>query len=212
MSTPVSEHLRRLPLFASLPDAALDQLAAATTVETYGVGEFVFTRMTPANCFFALTGGVIQLQVGNSQGTEKVVEIIRAGQTFGEAVMFVGRPFPVDAVVTEAAEVLRVPASAVDELLATDPSAARAMLASLSIRLHQLVQDVEMYTVQPARERVLGHLRQHADASGRVVFTPSKRAIASRLGITPETLSRTLRQLADEGLLAAAGSAVVLLG
>ncbi len=125
--------------------------------------------------------------------------------------MFVGRPFPVDAVVTEAAEVLRVPASAVDELLATDPSAARAMLASLSIRLHQLVQDVEMYTVQPARERVLGHLRQHADASGRVVFTPSKRAIASRLGITPETLSPTLHQLTDEGLLAAAGSAVVLL-
>lgn len=210
-TTQIADELRRLPLFANLPAEALARLAAATRREGYGASELVFTRQTPADCFFAVVHGVVQLQVSSAGGTEKVVEIIREGQTFGEAVMFLRRAFPVDAVIAEDAELLRIPAAAVDDLLADDPGAARAMLASMSIRLHQLVNDVEMYTVQPARERVLGHLRSQADAQGRVVFQPSKRAVASRLGITPETLSRTLRQLGEEGILATEGSAVRLL-
>lgn len=195
----VPAELARLALFAGLDTADRAVLADATATRALDAGETVFTRLTPADACYAVVAGTVELAVSSPTGRRKVVETIRAGQTFGEAVMFLRRRFPVDAVAVEPATVLRVPASAVDHLLESRPGAARAMLASLSVRLHSLVHDVEMYTVQPARERVAGYLLDHADPDGVVRFSPSKAAVASRLAMTPETLSRVLRELVDGG-------------
>jgi len=212
--------LARLPLFASLERPVLARLARVCTLTEVEEGAVVFTRGRPADCCYAVVSGVVELVTSNREGVSKVVEIIRADETFGEAVMFLRRPFPVDAVAASPAVLLHVPASAVDAVIEDDPHAARSMLASLSMRLHSLVRDVEMYTVQPARERVLGYIAESlparttetgaVTAPARVEFRPTKRSVASRLGITAETFSRTLRALRDEGILVADGSGVLV--
>ena len=59
--------------------------------------------------------------------------------------------------------------------------------------------EIERVTVRSAGERLLDFLA--SDAAGEHPPRLSKRTLASRLSIRPETLSRVVRQLKDEGLL-----------
>ena len=55
-------------------------------------------------------------------------------------------------------QVLKYPADVIEALFDSEPRFARSVVASLSLRLHSLVADVEMYSLHSATERVVGHL------------------------------------------------------
>lgn len=199
------------PLFAQVPADLLATVAGQARSVRVPLGEHLFLRGSPATSFFGVVTGLIQLSVSNAEGVEKVVELIRPGETLGEAVMFLGRPRPVAARALDDTHLVEVPASVLDSLFDTDPRFARSVAASLSLRLHSLIRDVEMYSLHSATERLVGHLlgQLHATpGTDRVTFVPSKSVIASRLGMKPETLSRALRELTDAGLVVPAGRAL----
>jgi CRP-like cAMP-binding protein len=212
-SLDIAEQLARWPLLAALAPAQLSQLAAGSQRVTVARGEILFLRSTPATCFYGVVSGVIELSVSNADGVAKVLEIIRPDQTFGEAVMFLQGRFPVDAKALADTEVIRVPAHLVEAVLDADPKCSRAMLASLSKKLHSLVRDVQMYTLHSANERVIGHLLGLLGSSagsgpGTVELLVSKQVVASRLGMTPETFSRVLHELSSDGLIAVRGRSI----
>jgi CRP-like cAMP-binding protein len=113
--------------------------------------------------------------------------------------------------------VVHVGAQGILPLLAEDSVFARRMLAGLSQRLHHLMQDVESYSQRSSAQRVLGYLIQlcpeDADGSQEISFDLpiSKQLIASRLNLTPETLSRIFHDLSDEGLIGVHGKHVKVL-
>ena len=82
-----------------------------------------------------------------------------------------------------------------------DRPSARRMLAGLSMRLHSLIADVESYSLRSSAQRVIGYLLQQApdDEQGptEITLPTSKQVIASRLNLTPETLSRIFHDLTD---------------
>jgi CRP-like cAMP-binding protein len=143
---------------------------------------------------------------------EKVVEIVRPGQSFGEALMFLERPYIVFAQALADTMLLHVAKHLVFDELARDPRFARRMLSGLSQRLHGLVRDVEAYTLRSGQERVIGYLLadavETAGEPAEVHLTPGKSVIASRLNMTPEHFSRILHELAAKGLIEVNGRAV----
>jgi CRP-like cAMP-binding protein len=162
--------------------------------------------------FFVIVTGQIKLAFPSAHGAEKVVEILGPGQTFGEALMFMDRPYPVFAEAVAEAVLLEIPSPPIYELLARDPAFVRAMLAGLAKRLHGLIQDVEDYSTRSGTERLIGYLLRQADDVGagpvEVVLPSAKSLIASRLNLTPETLSRVLHDLAARGLVEVRGKQV----
>jgi CRP/FNR family transcriptional regulator, dissimilatory nitrate respiration regulator len=106
-----------------------------------------------------------------------------------------------------------VPAEPLRLMIDTEPGFARAMLASMSQRLHALVTDFEAATVHRATERLAAYLVSLVDPAGPSTATlpASKTVIAARLGITKETLSRLLRRFAQEGLIAVGRRQITLL-
>lgn len=198
-----------MPLFGRLTAAQLDRLAAGCRRHTLGRGELLFSRGTPSTGFYVVVSGTVQLSMANADGVVKVVEIVRPGQSFGEAVLFVHQPYPVDAVALEPAALVEVPGEVLDELLDADPALARAMISALSARLHSLVRDIEMLTLRSAAQRVVGflvgELPPKTTGPQRLRLTSPARVLASRLGMSPETFSRVLRELQDEGLVVKRG-------
>jgi CRP-like cAMP-binding protein len=90
------------------------------------------------------------------------------------------------------------------------------MLAGLSIRMHQLVQDIEMLSLQSCTQRFIGYILQisaddadDADADS-ITLPASKTTIASLLNLTPETLSRTMTKLQQAGLIEVNGKDIVI--
>ena len=208
------EVFARLPLFAALQPGQRERLAEHTREQRVSRGETLFRRGDMANGFYVVIFGQIKLVIDSPQGDEKVVEIVNQRQSFCEAVMFLNRPYPVSAVSLNDTLLLHVPKSALDTSLAEDPTFARAMLAGLSARLHALVKDVESYSIRSTTQRVIGYLLQQcpddADGEMTVELPTSKLIVASRLSITPETLSRIFGKLQHDNLIRVQGRSVII--
>jgi len=206
--------IAQLPLFEDLAPEQLQSIVHASRACRLQKGETLFQKGDQARGFYVVVSGQIKLLFRSLRGVEKVVEILGPGQSFGEALMFNNRPYPLSAEAVLDVALLEVPQRTVFDLLDRDPTFARAMLAGLARRLHSLVQDVEGYTMRSGAQRVIGYLLQQAADAERgsieVVLPTSKSLIASRLNLTPETLSRVFHELEESGLLEVHGRHVVI--
>lgn len=208
--------LSRLPLFSSVERAALDAIAEEVSEHKLARGERLFQQGDPCRGFYVVVHGQIKLGVTAPNGNEKVVELIPPHMSFGEAVMFLDRPYPVFAEALTESLVLHIPRAQLDALLDRTPGLARRMLAGLSVRLHSLVKDVEAYSLRSSTQRLIGYLLRNADESGaagvvEVELPTSKQVLASRLSVTPETFSRILNALTSAGLVEVHGKHIRLL-
>ena len=86
------------------------------------------------------------------------------------------------------------------------------------MRMHSLVQDVESYSLRSSAQRVIGYLLQHCPTEGNgscagsieITLPTSKQIIASRLNLTPETLSRIFHDLAEAKLIGVQGKQITI--
>ena len=198
--------LANLPMFSEMDPAELDRIAAAAVPLFFEKGRSIVQCGDPCVGFHLVVYGQVKLGFTSPQGVEKVVEIVRAGQSFGEALMFLDKPYIVFAQALADTMLLHVAKHAVFEELARDPLFARRMLSGLSRRLHGLVRDVEAYTLRSGQERVIGYLLGELgegaeSGAAEVQLTPGKSVIASRLNMTPEHFSRILHELSVAGLI-----------
>ncbi len=213
-STKIHAILANLPLFKEMTPEEIDRIAQNTRELHAARGEMVFQRGDPAHGFYVVIHGQLKLALSSPQGVEKVVHLVGPGQTFGEAVMFMGMPYPVYAQALADSLLLHISKAAVFEGLNRDPVFCRKMLAGLSSRLHSLIGDVEAYSLRSCTQRVIGYLLQYdddnAEGSGNLLINlpASKTVIASRLNISPETFSRVLHDLSAAGLISVKGKDV----
>ncbi|MCB1906807.1 MAG: Crp/Fnr family transcriptional regulator [Rhodocyclaceae bacterium] len=206
--------LPRIGMFSQLDARQIERLSHQCRYRLIDKGEVLFQRGDPAHGFYHVVAGQVKLALSSRDGSEKVVEIIGPGHSFGEAVMFLDRPYPVFAQALVASELLQVDQGAVFGLLEEDPAFARAMLAGMAIRLHTMVLDVESYSTRTATQRVAAYLLEETDAAGAgasLRLPASKQVIASRLNLTPETFSRTLHLLVERELISMNGRDITIL-
>lgn len=203
--------LANLPMFSEMGSAELDRLAAGTVPLHFDKGQPIFQCGDPCTGFHVVVYGQVKLAFTSPQGGEKVLEIIRPGQSFGEGLMFLDKPYLVYGEALADTLLLHVAKHAVLEELGPNPFG-RRMMAGLAMRLHGLVRDVEAYTLRSGQERVIGYLLgelpESAEGPGEVRLTPGKSVLASRLNMTPEHFSRILHDLAAEGLIEVNGRAI----
>jgi CRP-like cAMP-binding protein len=212
----IPQILSRLAMFQELSSEQLLDIAVETRERRLSRGEMLFQKGDPPKGFFVVVMGQLKLAFPSVQGNEKVVEVLGPRQSFGEAVMFMDRPYPLFAEAIADSLVLHIGSGAVFRLLENDASFARRLLAGLSIRLHSLVQDVETYSLRSTAQRVIGYLIQQCpgeDVRGGAVkihLPTTKQVIASRLNLTPETLSRVFHDLTERSLLKVSGKVITI--
>ena len=212
----IPQVLSRLPLFLELSLEQLSQIAADSREKRLAKGEMLFQKGDSPQGLFIIIFGQVKLAFPSSQGNEKVVSIIGPRQSFGEALMFTDRPYPVFAEALTDSLLLHISKAGVFDLLERDNSFARRMLAGLSQRLHGLVHDVESYSLRSSTQRVIGYLLQlceqedHGEGAMTTTLPTSKQVIASRLNLTPETLSRIFHGLAEARLIAVHGRKITI--
>jgi CRP-like cAMP-binding protein len=203
--------LTHVPLFEGLAADELARIVHGTREVHAGKGDILFHKGDPCNGFHLLVYGQIKLAFTSQQGNEKVVEILQQGQSFGEAIMFMEKPYIVFAQALTDSLLLHVSKAAVFAELERDPRLARKMLGSMAIRLHTLMNDVESYSLHSGKERIIGYLlRELAEEDQKginvaVTLPTNKGIIASRLNLTQEHFSRILHELTELGLIVVEG-------
>jgi CRP-like cAMP-binding protein len=201
--------LGHLPLFEGLGAAEIARLAGGTTRRRLRRGESLFRRGEPSTGFHAVVHGQVALTTRSGAGRRRLADIIGAGRSFGEAVMFLDKPYIVDAAALTDALVLHVDKATVLAELERSPVFARRVIAALSAKLAATVRELDLYAVGSGGRRFAAWLLRAVPASERgpaeVTLPAAKRAIASRLNLSAEHLSRILRELAFEGLVEVKG-------
>jgi CRP-like cAMP-binding protein len=210
---PAAALLKGLPLFKALDAATIARLAAATQRLQLRRGAHVFHRGDDPLGMYVVVYGQVRLLGRGRDGGERLVGVVDAGQSFGEPVMFLERPALVDAQASTDALVLCLPKQAVFDESERNARFARRLIAGLSARLEAMVQQQERAVGAGGRARLLDYLLRQAGAEPEASFTlpAAKAAIAAHLQLTPEHLSRLLRELSGEGLLRVEGRRLTLL-
>lgn len=206
--------LSRQPLFRGLEQAELKALAAQTREFRVHKHEILFNKGDLPQGIHVVVMGQIKLYLPSTQGWEKVIHMEGPGSTFGEAVAFLDKPYPVTAQATQESIVLLVGKEALIHAVDSSPMLCRKMLASLCVRLHELLNDIEACTSRTSLQRVVCYLSQQAPAGSRsyqVTLDTSKQTLAAQLNLAPETLSRVLTQLIQAGLIEVHGRNITVL-
>jgi CRP/FNR family transcriptional regulator, dissimilatory nitrate respiration regulator len=204
--------LSHLPLFQGLTAAEIGRLAAGTARRPLGRGETLFRQGDAPSGFYLVVFGRIALKARSPKGRERVTDIIGAGRSFGEAIMFLDKPCIVGASALSDALVLHVSKETVFAELERNPGFARRVIAALSAKLEASVLELETYALASGARRFASWLLHSVPVAQRgpadVTLPAAKRAIASKLNLSPEHLSRVLRELGSEGLIEMRGRKV----
>ncbi|WP_298138544.1 Crp/Fnr family transcriptional regulator [Acidiferrobacter sp.] len=203
------DRVRKAPLFSGLFPEELERLLAHARRRSLKAYETLFSEGDKAAAFYFIVEGSVRLYRLSPQGDEKVIEILMAGQTFGEAVVFLGGHYPVYAAALADTVLIEIPTNDFVRVLKENSGMALRMLAALSMRLHQLINDVQALTLETAGQRVAGYLLAQCPegaAAADIHIQVHKNIVASRLGVKPETFSRVLATLREQGLITVAGN------
>ncbi|HHJ17477.1 MAG TPA: Crp/Fnr family transcriptional regulator [Gammaproteobacteria bacterium] len=202
-------------LFGNLEPAQLDTLLQHTRSATLEEGQVLFEQQRPANEIFMLQSGQVKLMRISSEGQEKVIDLISPGNTFAEAIMFSGASvYPVTAAALCASRLLCFDTATYAGILHQSTDACFAIMAHLSRRQHWLISEIDRLTLHNATFRIIAYLLDqipstHLGTSEVNLNTP-KHVVASRLSMTPETLSRTLSKLNRDGLIEIGEHSIIL--
>jgi CRP-like cAMP-binding protein len=136
-------------------------------------------------------------------GGEAVVAVFTRGQSFAEAAAFVGGRFPASGEAVTDGRLLRLQSGNLLRLIRQNPDVGLAMLASTSMHLHMLVQQIEQLKAHTGAQRVAEFLSSlcPVQAGSCTIGLPYDKAlIAGRLGMQPESLSRAFARLKPIGV------------
>lgn len=200
------EKVKRVHLFSVLDQAQLQQVIKTTRVIRVEEGEQLFALGQQAEYFYVVISGQIKLFRVSQDGNEKIIDLLDAGRLFAEAVMFMNPiRYPVNATALRPTTLYAFRNQTYLSLLRQSNDLCFVLLGDLSMRLHILLNEIDQLTLQNATYRVVDYLLEclpdaHTESVVIDLDIP-KQVIAARLSITPETFSRILRAMANEGII-----------
>jgi CRP/FNR family transcriptional regulator, dissimilatory nitrate respiration regulator len=210
----IAGFLGNIPLFKGLPPAQITQLASLAIYKPYKKGELIFSEGQEATGFYILIVGRVKLAKLAPDGKEQILHILGSQEPFGEVPVFAGERFPANAEAMEDSKVLFLPRQEFIHLIEKEPSVAMNMLALLSRRLRQFSSLIENLSLKGVPARLASYLlytSQRQQDMGLLTLDVPKALLANFLGTIPETLSRILAKMTQEGLIEVDGRRIKLL-
>ncbi len=159
--------------------------------------------------FWWVLNGQVSIHQISAEGRQIELGRFRCGEIVAAALAFADAPFPHHIEALSDSELLWFPRQKAWQRITGSPELASYFLLLLAGKCRLLQQRLRSQQSQTLRERLLEHVR--GQARGQSVSITSKKDLAAQLGASPETLSRALRQLQDEGVLAVQGRRITLL-
>ncbi len=208
------ERIAETPLFEGLPVDQLAKLADTSVEQKFDRGETLFHEGGKATGFYVIVSGRIKIFKLSLDGREQILHIFGKGEFFGEVPVFAGGNYPAHAEAMEASKVLFFPRTGFVDLVKSEPSLALNMLAILCHRLRRFTHLVEDLSLREVPGRLAAYLLYLAERNERLdllELESTKGQLASLLGTIPETLSRILARMSQQGYIRVEGRRITVL-
>jgi CRP-like cAMP-binding protein len=184
---PLRECLERFATLAGATLAGTDALAAAMRVVEPPRGADLFRQGEPDGHLYYLHRGLVRLGYLHATGAAHTKSIVAEGGLFGSLqALAAGAPASFSATALEPSVVVKVPYSALEQAMRSDPRwerVARLVLQTLALAKEE--REFELLTLTPT-QRWARLLDRRPDLVARV----SQIELARLIGVTPVALSR----------------------
>jgi CRP/FNR family transcriptional activator FtrB len=197
-----SRDVSEIPLFASLNEASRRRLLAAATTERVSANVTLFEAGEHATDLHVLLRGMIDI-AASYRGRHCTAMLMTSGDVLMLGSPLYSEPYLVSAETLTPCRIMKIDADVVRDEARRSPELALAIARLLAghwrIAL-RIILDLKCRT--PSQRLAAFLLRLHDSCPpGSVAQIPiAKRQLAARVGMQPETLSRTLQVLGENGL------------
>lgn len=194
------------------PDLLTAKLRAVGTLRRVGRDELLFAEGDRVNGFYIIQSGEVRVFKMDEQGREVEVARLGPGETLAEAVAFAADEFPLFAQAVRDSAVLFFDKDAVLRRIDADPDLAKSFITLLARKCLILNKRIESLGLLTVKQRLSQYLLSQCSGRGQclVTLSMSKGELAKVLGTVNETLSRTLKQLREEGTIEVKGDRILI--
>lgn len=196
------ETVRRLPLFTDMAGAEFEALIQAAFLQRFPPHTLLIHEGDRADFLHVVVEGMVEMFATHA-GRETTIGFLKPVSTFILAAVLVDKVYLQSARTLQPSRILMIPAEAIRAVFARDAAFARAVVCELAERYREMVREVKAQKMRLGLERLAAWVVAHGERRGdRLVTTLpfEKVKLASFLGMTRESLSRSFAALAEHGV------------
>ena len=204
---------RRIRCSDKLGADLIARLAACAHGRTVRAGTTIFQKGDPGDCLFAVCAGTVRISSHSAEGKDAVLNLIQAGEIFGEIALLDGRPRTADAQAVSDCELMVIDRRDFMPMIAREPELALRVIELLCARLRRTSQQVEDMTFLDLPARLAKTLlwlaaRSRCTVSRKITLT--QRELGEIVGMTRESINKQLRAWEERNWISLQRGTIVL--
>jgi CRP-like cAMP-binding protein len=207
--------LRNHPIFCDLAPEALDQLCRYAKHSTLKRGATLFSKGDPGNSLFAVISGTVKISISSVDGRNAILNLIGAGEIFGEMSVLDGQARSADAIANTNCEIFAIDRRDFLPFMRSQPELGMKIIELLCTRLRWTSDQVEQVILQNLPGRLAGALIRLTEkgklVSGGRTISITQQEISEMVGMTRESINKQLRVWAARSWVRLEHGAIVVL-
>lgn len=213
------ETIKNIPFFSELSTVELREFMRASKLLSFKKGEIIFLEGDFYRGFYIVVKGAVRVYKSSPDGKEITLHIIEPFNSFAEIPLFItetsdksNNVYPANAQAIENSSLILIPKEEFLKVIERNPKICLKMLQGFAKRLLSLNQQIENLTLKDVLTRLAEYLYNEYKNHGKNEFklNISRVLLATYLGTIPETVSRALRRLQDNGLIQIQGKKITI--
>lgn len=207
--------VRKHPIFCDLDPDAFDQLCRYAKHTTLKRGATIFSKGDPGNSLVAVISGTVKISVSSAGGRSAILNLIGAGETFGEIAVLDGQDRTADATANTDCELFVIDRREFLPFVRSHPALAMKFIELLCTRIRWTSDQVEQVILQNLPGRLASALIRLTE---KHKLTPQGRSIAitqqeisEMVGMTRESINKQLRVWATRSWVRLEHGSIVVL-
>ncbi len=195
--------LEKVPLFGQLGPADLQRVLELARERAYPKNSVILFEDDPGDALYVVATGQVKVVLIGEDGREVILSVLGEGEFFGEMALIDDEPRSAHVIAMEDSTLVVLRREDFTNILMQVPAIALALLKELSRRLRRVDEKVGSLVLLDVNGRVAQLLLELADEEGgeRITRRLTHHTIAQMIGSSRETVSRTMRDLVDKGLI-----------
>jgi CRP-like cAMP-binding protein len=197
----LSTLLRQIPYFMHVTETHLAGLALRAVRRVFAPGEVIFLEGEASAGLWIIENGRAKAYKLSPDGQEYILRFFGPGDTFNDLAALDGAPNAASTAAVTAVDAWVIDTAVIAETLQGDHALSLAVLQGLVDRVRHLVGRLEDLALRPVTARLAHFLLEQVEDSTLAHPAVTRALIAGYLATTPESISRSLRVLAEAGAI-----------
>ncbi len=209
--------IRNVFIFSDLDDAHLRDVLSHCREQEADKGQVIVSENAPGDALFVILSGDVKVSVISSEGKEIILSTLKGGEFFGEMSLLDGATRSANVIALSKARLLRLSREDFLSQILPEREIAAAILAVMSRRLRAANERITNLIALDVFDRLGRYFQREAADKGRVLIDGSvvferlpQSDIASIIGSSRETVTRMIREMVEQGLVAVSGRNIIL--